>query len=147
MPNGDINELVERAVGGPAIEESIVLNELESVFAEELQALLDIDREDTSRQEDIEYYAQLLEALTQSDPSVRDTTLQRIEKYKERLTEFKSYLEVLAEFPGAALRPSGRVIGHHAVGRPGRRIQATIQREPRTAMGKAIRCPECGEAI
>jgi hypothetical protein len=101
MPNGDISELVERAVGGPAIEESIVLNELESVFEEELQALLDIDREDTSRQEDLEYYAQLLEALAQSDPSVRDTTLQRIEKYKERLTDFKSYLEGLAEFPEA----------------------------------------------
>ena len=69
MPNGDISDLVERAVGGPAMEESIVLNELESVFEEELQGLLDIDREDTFRQEDINYYAQLLEVLAQSTTS------------------------------------------------------------------------------
>ncbi len=48
MPQGDMNDLVNRALGGPAIDESLLRAEMYPVLEEQMQAQFDSDLENLS---------------------------------------------------------------------------------------------------
>jgi len=102
MPQGDMNDLVNRALGGPAIDESLLMAEMYPVLEEQMQAQFDSDLENLSIQDDTEYLNLVVETIAQSNPAVRDVTVERAEAAEQNFNEFRAYLERFNEFPEAA---------------------------------------------
>lgn len=102
MPQGDMNDLVNRALGGPAIDESLLMAEMYPVLEEQMQAQFDSDLENLSIQDNTEYLNLVVETIAQSNPAVRDVTVERAEAAEQNFNEFRAYLERYHEFPEAA---------------------------------------------